>query len=78
MPTNVALTGLAKDLAARGDTGKPIRIGLVGASEMWTDVVSRVAQMQGILIGAICWQIPTHLFKATHTTCGSRRSGCIM
>ena len=28
MPTNVALTGLAKDLAARADTGKPVRIGL--------------------------------------------------
>ncbi len=53
MPTNVALTGLAKDLAARGDTGKPIRIGLVGAGEMGTDIVSRVAQMQGISIGAI-------------------------
>ena len=53
MPTNVALTGLAKDLAARGETGKPIRIGLVGAGEMGTDIVSRVAHMQGIAIGAI-------------------------
>lgn len=53
MPTNVALTGLAKDLAARADSGRPIRIGLVGAGEMGTDIVSRVAQMQGIEIGAI-------------------------
>ena len=53
MPTNVALTGLAKDLALRGQTGKPIRIGLVGAGEMGTDIVSRVAHMQGIAIGAI-------------------------
>jgi predicted homoserine dehydrogenase-like protein len=53
MPTNVALTGLAKDLAARADTGKPIRIGLVGAGEMGTDIVSRVAHMRGIEIGAI-------------------------
>lgn len=53
MPTNVALTGLAHDLARRGDSGKPIRIGLVGAGEMGTDIVSRVAQMQGIAIGAI-------------------------
>ncbi len=53
MPTNVALTGLAKDLAARGETGKPIRIGLVGAGEMGTDIVSRVAHMRGIAIGAI-------------------------
>ncbi len=53
MPTNVALTGLAKDLATRAATGQPIRIGLVGAGEMGTDIVSRVAQMQGIAIGAI-------------------------
>lgn len=53
MPTNVALTGLARDLARRGETGKPIRIGLVGAGEMGTDIVSRVAQMRGIEIGAI-------------------------
>ena len=53
MPTNVALTGLAKDLAARADTGKPIRIGLVGAGEMGTDIVSRVAHMRGIEIGVI-------------------------
>ena len=53
MPTNIALTGLAKDLAARAETGRPIRIGLVGAGEMGTDIVSRVAHMQGIVIGAI-------------------------
>jgi predicted homoserine dehydrogenase-like protein len=53
MPTNVAPTGLARDLAARADAGKPIRIGLVGAGEMGTDIVSRVAHMQGIQIGVI-------------------------
>lgn len=53
MPTNVALTGLAKDLAARAETGRPIRIGLVGAGEMGTDIVSRVAHMRGVEIGAI-------------------------
>jgi predicted homoserine dehydrogenase-like protein len=53
MPTNVALTGLAKDLAARGESGRPIRIGLVGSGEMGTDIVARVAHMPGIEIGAI-------------------------
>ncbi|VDC33639.1 NAD(P)H-dependent oxidoreductase [Pseudogemmobacter humi] len=53
MPTNVALTGLAKDLARRAEGGQPIRIGLVGAGEMGTDIVSRVAHMPGIEIGAI-------------------------
>ncbi len=53
MPTNVSLTGLAKDLAVRGESGKPIRIGLIGSGEMGTDVVTRVAHMQGIEIAAI-------------------------
>ncbi len=53
MATNVSLTGLAKDLAERADGGKPIRIGLVGSGEMGTDVVTRVAHMQGIEIAAI-------------------------
>ena len=53
MPINVAPTGLARDLAARADGGRPVRIGLVGAGEMGTDIVSRVAHMQGIEVGAI-------------------------
>ena len=53
MPTNIALTGLTKDLAMRAATGQPIRIGLVGTGDMGTDIVSRVAQMQGIAFGAI-------------------------
>jgi predicted homoserine dehydrogenase-like protein len=53
MPSNVALTGLARDLSEREKSGKPIRIGLIGSGEMGTDIVSRVAQMQGIKVGAI-------------------------
>ena len=37
MPTNVALTGLANDLAKREADGRPVRIGLLGAGEMGTD-----------------------------------------
>lgn len=53
MTTNVALTGLARDLEQRARSGKPIRIGLIGSGEMGTDIVTRVAHMQGIEIGAI-------------------------
>ena len=53
MPTNVSLTGLAQDLETRAETGKPIRIGLVGCGEMGTDVVTRVAHMRGIEIAAV-------------------------
>gem|GEM_PF-4431860 len=34
MATNVALTGLARDMQARADSGRPIRIGLIGSGEM--------------------------------------------
>ncbi|ANT50297.1 NAD(P)H-dependent oxidoreductase [Mesorhizobium amorphae] len=53
MTINVAPTGLARDLAERAKTGKPIRIGLIGSGEMGTDIVTRVAHMTGIEIGAI-------------------------
>ncbi|RRY03609.1 NAD(P)H-dependent oxidoreductase [Brucella anthropi] len=53
MVTNVALTGLARDMQARADSGRPIRIGLIGSGEMGTDIVTRVAHMPGIEVGAI-------------------------
>ncbi|MEM7289069.1 MAG: NAD(P)H-dependent oxidoreductase [Pseudomonadota bacterium] len=53
MPTNVALTGLARDLEAREETGKPIRIGLVGCGEMGTDIIARVAHMKGVEVAAV-------------------------
>jgi predicted homoserine dehydrogenase-like protein len=71
MPTNVALTGLAKDLAARADSGKPIRVGLVGAGEMGTDIVSRVAHMRGIEIGVISELKPGAAAKSVEIAYGS-------
>jgi predicted homoserine dehydrogenase-like protein len=54
MASNVALVGLARDLAERQKSGKPIRIGLVGTGEMGTDIFTGVARMDGIVIGAVC------------------------
>ena len=71
MPTNVALTGLARDLAARADSGRPIRVGLVGAGEMGTDIVSRLAHMQGIEIGAISELKPGAARKSVEIAYGS-------
>lgn len=51
--TNVALTGLARDLARRADEGRPVRVGVIGCGEMGTDLVTQIAQMKGIVIGAI-------------------------
>jgi predicted homoserine dehydrogenase-like protein len=54
MGINVAPTGLARDLLARADSGRPVRIGLIGSGEMGTDIVTRVAHMSGVTVGAIC------------------------
>jgi predicted homoserine dehydrogenase-like protein len=54
MSINVAPTGLARGRVARENSGRPIRIGLIGSGEMGTDIVTRVAHMPGIEIGAIC------------------------
>lgn len=53
MSSNVALTGLAKELEARAASGKPIRIGLIGSGEMGTDIVTRASLMSGIEVAAI-------------------------
>jgi|GEM_PF-2332165 len=70
MTTNVALVGLARDLAARAETGKPIRIGLIGAGEMGTDIVTQVARMQGIEVGALSARRLPNTFKAVRTAYG--------
>lgn len=51
--TNVAPTGLARDLEERARSGKPIRVGIVGCGEMGTDLVTQISLMQGIEIAAI-------------------------
>ncbi|MBL8579186.1 MAG: homoserine dehydrogenase [Mesorhizobium sp.] len=53
MSINISPTGLARDLRERGKSGKPIRVGLIGAGEMGTDVVTQIAHMEGIEVGAV-------------------------
>lgn len=64
MTTNVALTGLARDLKERANSGKPIRIGLVGCGEMGTDLLSAVARMDGITVGAVATRTPARVLDA--------------
>jgi predicted homoserine dehydrogenase-like protein len=56
--TNVHLTGLARDLAARADAGRPIRVGVIGSGEMGTDLVTQGALMRGIEVCAIATRRP--------------------
>jgi predicted homoserine dehydrogenase-like protein len=56
--TNVALTGLARDLARRAAEGRPVRIGVIGSGEMGTDLVTQGMLMQGIEVCAISTRRP--------------------
>ncbi|HEY8596733.1 MAG TPA: NAD(P)H-dependent oxidoreductase [Devosiaceae bacterium] len=58
MSSNVHLTGLARDLAARADAGKPVRVGVIGSGEMGTDLVTQGALMRGIEVCAIATRRP--------------------
>lgn len=70
MASNVALTGLARDLAAREAEGRPIRIGLVGTGEMGTDIFTGVAQMDGMVVGAVCERTAGNAAKAAYIAYG--------
>ncbi|TCQ81144.1 putative homoserine dehydrogenase-like protein [Ochrobactrum sp. BH3] len=74
MTTNVALVGLARDLQLRAETGKPIRIGLIGAGEMGTDIVTQVARMPGIEVGALSARRLPNTFKAVRTAYGDEEN----
>jgi len=70
MSINVAPIGLARDLQERARSGRPIRIGLIGCGEMGTDIVTRVAHMQGIEVGAIAERDPERALKAAEIAYG--------
>lgn len=53
MASNIAPTGLAKELAERERDGRPVRIGLIGAGEMGADIAARTATMDGVEVAAI-------------------------
>ncbi len=44
---------LADDLAERAADNNPVRIGLIGAGEMGTDIITQVALMSGITVAAV-------------------------
>jgi len=75
MPTykslaNVHLTGLARDLAARAASGKPIRLGVIGSGEMGTDLVTQGSLMQGVEVAAISTRRPHTAVEAMNIAFG--------
>lgn len=75
MATNVHLTGLARDLAAREEAGKPIRIGVIGSGEMGTDLVTQGSLMKGIRIAAIATRRPHTALEAMTIAYGDESMG---
>ena len=75
MPANVALTGLAKDLAARADEGRPVTVGVIGAGQMGADLVSQISQMQGIRVGALVARTPRRAHEAVEIAYGGAKQG---
>jgi len=51
--TNVAPTGLARDLLKRAEEGRPVRVGIIGCGEMGTDLVTQIARMKGIEVAVV-------------------------
>jgi predicted homoserine dehydrogenase-like protein len=47
------MIGLNEELLEREATGKPVRIGLIGAGQMGTDVVAETSMMKGVEIVAV-------------------------
>jgi predicted homoserine dehydrogenase-like protein len=56
--TNVALTGLARELAQRAEDGWPVRIGVIGTGEMGTDLVTQGMLMKGVSVCALATRRP--------------------
>ncbi len=55
---------LADDLARRADAGNPVKIGLIGAGEMGTDIVTQVHLMRGLEIGVLAEVRVDHAWTA--------------
>ncbi|WP_417583802.1 NAD(P)H-dependent oxidoreductase [Pelagibacterium sp.] len=54
----ISKTGIARDLERLKDSGKPVRLGIIGSGEMGTDLVTQVSLMDGIEIAAISTRRP--------------------
>jgi len=75
MTANIALTGLARDLAARAEAGKPIRVGVIGSGEMGTDLVTQMSLMAGIEMAAIATRRPHTALAAMTIAYGEESKG---
>ena len=75
MTPSITLTGIARDLQARAETGQPIRVGVIGSGEMGTDLVTQMSLMQGIEMAAIATRRPHTALAAMQIAYGDDSKG---
>jgi predicted homoserine dehydrogenase-like protein len=68
---------LAEALALRDDAEKPVRVGLIGAGEMGTDIVTQISLMRGIEISLLSVLRAEHAFHAIKVAGGSADSAMV-
>ena len=57
-------SSLSEALAGRERDGRPVRVGLIGAGQMGTDIVMQVAQMRGIAVVAVADAVVENVLSA--------------
>ena len=72
----IARMGLAAELAARAEKMGPITVGLAGAGQMGTDMVTQIALIPGMRLGAISEVVPQAAIDAA-ILAGSRREDIV-
>jgi len=55
---------IAEGLDRRRRQGKPVRVGLIGAGQMGTDILVQTGQMAGIEVVAAADAVPENVFAA--------------
>ncbi|VAW45722.1 Sorbitol-6-phosphate 2-dehydrogenase [hydrothermal vent metagenome] len=73
--SKIHLSGLAADLYKYSQNNKPIMLGIIGAGEMGTDLVTQVMLMDGIKIAAISTRRPHTAFDAIKIAYGGNGKG---
>ncbi len=73
--SNIHLSGIAADLAKYADENKTIKLGIIGAGEMGTDLVTQVMLMKGIEVAAITARRPHTAFDALTIAYGDDSKG---
>ena len=65
---------VAEALERRGRDGRPVRVGLIGAGQMGTDIIVQTALMTGIEVVAAADAIPDNVFAACRIAGGGTRA----